>query len=326
MPKIYDSILQMIGHTPIVRLRGSVPQGRHSFFAKLEYLNPGGSVKDRLALALVEEAEKRGELKPGGTLVEATSGNTGAGLAMIAAIKGYKAIFTMPEKVSEEKRAFLRAYGAQVIVTPNGVEPDDPRSHYSVARAVARETPNAYYTNQYHNPDNFNQHYRTTGPEIWSQMGGDLDVFVGGIGTGGTLSGVGKFLKEQRSDVRVVCNDPYGSILYDLFYHQEVRDPVASYLVEGIGEDMKPDCARFEYIDAFIKVSDKEAFAKTRELVVGDGLLVGPSSGHALVGAIKFSETLKQPSRILVMMPDGGRAYISKTFNEPWLRQSGLLE
>lgn len=319
-----DSVLDLIGETPIVRLHKSVPKGPHQFFAKLEFMNPGGSVKDRLAQALIAEAEKRGQLKAGGTLVEATSGNTGAGLAMIAVLKGYKCIFTMPEKVSEEKRAFLRAYGAQVIVTPNGVEPDDPRSHYSVAKKVAAETPGAYYTNQYHNPDNVNQHYQTTGPEIWRQMSGKIDVFFSGIGTGGTISGVGKYLKEKNPGVKIVCNDPVGSILHDLYYYREVRTPFAPWIVEGIGEDIKPECARFEYIDDFVQVTDKEAFQKCRELIQTEGLLVGPSSAHSLVGAIKYSGKMKTPSQILVMMPDGGRAYISKTFNEPWLKANNL--
>lgn len=302
-----------------------VPEGPHRFFGKVEYLNPGLSVKDRVALAIVDGAEERGEIKAGGTLVEATSGNTGVGLAMIAAVRGYKAVFTMPEKVSKEKQDTLRGYGAEVIVTPNGVEPDDPRSHYSVAKKIASETPGAFYTNQYHNQDNTNQHYKTTGPEIWEQMDGKVDLFVAGAGTGGTITGVGRYLKEKNSDVKIVCNDPEGSILYDLFYHGEVRNPPAPYHVEGIGEDMFPECLNFDYIDDFIRVNDKEAFLLCRDITRKEGLMIGPSCASALAGAIKYSEKLEKPSNIVVMFADNGSKYLTKTFNEPWLKEVGIL-
>ena len=244
---------------------------------------------------------------------------------MIAAVRGYKAIFTMPEKVSKEKQDTLKGYGAKVIVTPNGIEPEDPRSHYSVAKKIASETPGAFYTNQYHNQDNTNQHYKTTGPEIWEQMGGEVDMFVAGAGTGGTITGVGKYLKEQNPNVKIVCNDPEGSILYDLFYHGEVRTPPASYYVEGIGEDMFPECLNFDYIDDFIKVSDKEAFLLCREITRKEGLMIGPSCASALAGAIRYSEKLEKPSNIVVMFADNGSKYLTKTFNDPWLKEIGIL-
>lgn len=323
--RTYKSIIETIGNTPILELTRCIDPGKHRFFAKVEYLNPGLSVKDRIALAIVEGAEKRGELKPGGTLVEATSGNTGVGLAMVAAIKGYKAIFTMPEKISEEKRATLRGYGAEVIITPNGVEPDDPRSHYCVAKKIAAETPGSFYTNQYHNPDNTDQHYKVTGPEIWEQMDGLIDVFVAGAGTGGTISGVGKFLKEKNPDIKVVCNDPIGSILYDLFYYKEVRNPPATYQVEGIGEDMVPECLNFDVIDDFVQVNDKESFLMCRDITRKEGLMIGPSCASALVGAVKYAEKLEKPSNILVVFPDHGSKYMSKTFNDEWLKEQGIL-
>ena len=206
---------------------------------------------------------------------------------MVAALRGYKAVFTMPEKMSQEKRDTLRGYGAEVIITPNGVEPEDPRSHYSVAQKIAAETPGGFYTNQYHNQDNMRKHYATTGPEIWGQMDGKIDLFVAGAGTGGTITGVGKYLKEQNPEIKVVCADPVGSILYDLFYYKEVRNPPGAYQVEGIGEDMFPECLNFDYIDDFVQTTDKEAFTLCRELTRKEGLMVGPSCAAALTGAIK---------------------------------------
>lgn len=316
----FESLLSTIGNTPIVPLKRCVPKNsKHSFWGKLEYFNPGLSVKDRIALAIVDGAERRGDLKPGGTIVEATSGNTGVGLAMVAAIKGYKAVFVMPAKISEEKRSTLRAYGAEVVITPTGVEPDDPRSHYSVARQITKDTPGAFFTNQYDNLDNVNVHYEKTGPEIWEQMNGELDAFVAGVGTGGTISGVGRYLKEKNKDIKIVVNDPEGSILYDLFHYKEVRSPAHSYLVEGIGEDMVPECLNFKVIDDFIKVNDRESFIKCREIAREEGLLIGPSAASAVVGAIKFAEKLEKPSQILIMLPDNGSKYLSKAFDTKWL-------
>lgn len=323
---IYESILQTIGNTPIVKLKDVVPQNSpHTFWAKLEYFNPGLSVKDRIALSLINGAKEKGLLKPGGTIIEATSGNTGMGLALASAVLGYKAIFVMPDKISEEKRAILRAYGAKVVITPTAVEPEDPRSYLSVSKKLAEITPGSFLTNQYHNPDNPKVHYESTGPEIWEQTDGQIDVFVAGAGTGGTVSGVGRYLKEKKSSVKILCPDPVGSILFDLFYHKKVMSPPAAYKVEGVGEDMLPDNVHMDVIDDFVQVSDEEAFALTREIVAKEGICVGPSSAMALAGAFKYAETLDKPSNILVMMADNGRAYLSKAFNEDWLRDNGFL-
>jgi len=326
MSKQYHNILEAIGHTPMVPLKKMFPHSKHNYFAKVEYLNPGGSIKDRVAVAMIEDAEKRGDLKPGGTIVEATSGNTGVGLALVGAVKGYKCVFTMPEKMSDEKRAILRAYGAQVVITPSNVAPDHPLSHYSVAKKIAEETPGAFLVNQFHNPDNPKRHYETTGPEIWEQMQGKVDMLVGGAGTGGTLTGCAQFLKEKNPQVQVICADPIGSILYDLFYYNKVVDPPASYKVEGVGEDMLPDNVHLKLYNGFIKVSDQEAFDMTRELVAKEGLLVGPSSGLALVGAVKAAEKLDRPANIVAIFPDSGRAYLSKAFNDQWMVDNGLLD
>lgn len=325
MSKVYNSIVDCIGNTPIVKLHKVILPTDHQFFAKVEYFNPGQSVKDRIGVALIDGAEKRGELLPGGTIVEATSGNTGLGLAQVAAVRGYKCIFIMPDKISEEKRQILRAYGARVVITPTAVEPEDPRSYLSVSKKIAAETKNCFYVNQYHNPDNYRRHYETTGPEIWNQMGGDVDAFVGGAGTGGTLSGVGKFLREKNNDIRIVCADPVGSILYDLFYHKKVIDPPAPYKVEGVGEDMLPENVHLNTMTDFERVNDTEAFLMTRRLLAEEGLCVGPSSAMALMGAIKFSKKLKKPSKILVLFPDHGRAYLSKSFNDRWLIENKIL-
>lgn len=326
MAKYFKNILETVGHTPMVQLQKIFPNSKHNFFAKVEYLNPGGSIKDRVAIAMIEEAEKRGDLKPGGTIIEATSGNTGVGLALVGAVKGYKCIFTMPEKMSEEKRAILRAYGARVIITPTSAAPEDPMSHYSVAQKLADTIPGAFLVNQFHNPDNPERHYKTTGPEIWEQMEGKVDMLVGGAGTGGTLSGCAKFLKEKNPNAKVICADPIGSILYDLYYHNKIVDPPGSYKVEGVGEDMLPGNVHLKLYDGFIKVSDQEAFDLTRELVAKEGLLVGPSSGLALVGAVKAAEKFEKPANIVVIFPDSGRAYLSKAFNDQWMVDNGLLQ
>lgn len=327
MRPIANSVLDLIGNTPILRLNKIVPDHlkHHQFFGKLEYFNPGNSVKDRIGMAIIEDAEKSGRLKPGGTIVEATSGNTGVGLAQAALLKGYKCIFVMPDKISEEKRAILRAYGAEVIITPTAVEPEDPRSYISVSQKLAKETPNAILGNQYHNPANPKAHTLSTGPEIWEQMGGQLDAFVAGAGTGGTISGVGEYLKTKNPNLNVVCSDPVGSILADLFYHGKVITPAHGYLVEGVGEDMLPDNVHLKTIDAFEKVTDPEAFQMTRQIVAKEALFLGPSSALALVGAFKWAEKVTKPSRILVLFPDNGRGYLSKAFNETWLKQNNLI-
>lgn len=326
MQKIYQNIAETIGNTPIIKLNNITKNSIHNFFVKVEYFNPGGSVKDRIALALIEGAEKRGELKPGGTIVEATSGNTGLGLAFLAATKGYKCIFVMPEKISSEKRAILSAYGAKVLITPMGVEPQDPRYYVNVAKRLAENTTNCFYANQYHNKDNRERHYQMTGPEIWEQMNGKLDIFVAGAGTGGTISGVGRFLKEKNPEIKIVCADPYGSILSDLFYHKKVVTPAHSYKVEGVGEDFLPENVQLQFIDDFVNVTDKDSFLMTRELIQKEALCVGPSSSMALVGAIAYSQKFNEPKDILVLMPDNGKAYLSKVFNDQWMIENGFLK
>ncbi|MEN0059153.1 MAG: cysteine synthase family protein [Bdellovibrio sp.] len=325
MSHIYNSILETIGHTPMVALRNVTKGSPHQFFAKVEYFNPGGSIKDRVAVAMIEEAERRGDLKPGGTIIEATSGNTGVGLALVGAVKGYKCIFVMPEKMSEEKRAILRAYGAQVVITPM-VGPEDPMSHYSVAKKIAEATPGGFLVNQFFNPDNWERHFRTTAPEIWEQMDGQIDLLVGGAGTGGTLSGCARYLKEKNPQIKVICADPVGSILYDLYYHKKIVDPPGPYMVEGIGEDMLPGNVHMDVYDGFVRVTDPEAFAMTRRLVAEEGILVGPSSATALVGAVKASQEMTKPSRIVVIFADSGRQYLSKAFNDQWMIQKGLIK
>lgn len=324
MKRVYNSVIEAIGNTPVVRLNQIAAGSPHTFWAKLEFMNPGGSVKDRIGLAIIEDAERSGLLKPGGTIVEATSGNTGLGLAQVAAVKGYKCIFVMPDKISEEKRAILRAYGAEVVITPTAVEPEDPRSYLSVSKRLVAEIPNAFYANQYHNPANPQRHYATTGPEIWDQMGDKLDVFVAGAGTGGTISGVGKYLKEKKKDLKVVLADPVGSILYDLVHHGKVLNPAQPYKVEGVGEDMLPENVHLNVMDDAIQVDDKSSFRMTRDLLAKEGLCIGPSSAMCLVAALEYSKKLSKPSNILVLFPDNGRAYLSKAFNDQWLKENGL--
>ncbi len=326
MKQISNSILDTIGKTPLVKLNKVVGKTKHTYLAKMEYFNPAGSIKDRIALAIIEGAEKRGELKPGGTIVEATSGNTGMGLALVAAVKGYKCIFVLPEKMSTEKRSLLRAYGAKVVITPSGVEPEDPMSHYSVAKKIAQSIENCFYTNQYHNLDNLDLHYNVTGPEILNQVDGKIDVFAAGVGTGGTLSGTGKYLKEKNKDTQIICIDPIGSILNDLFHHGKVVTPPTPYLVEGVGEDMLPDNCKLNWYDGFVQVNDQDAFSMTRRLVIEEGLCVGPSGGLILAGAMKYAEKLEKPSTIVVIMPDSGRAYLSKVFNDQWMVENKLLD
>lgn len=323
--KIYNNILETIGNTPIVKINKSVPVSPHNYFAKVEFFNPGSSVKDRIALKIIEEAEKRGQLKPRGTVVEATSGNTGVGLAMVCAVKGYKCIITIPDKMSSEKINTLKSFGAEVIVTPAGVAPDDPRSHYSVAKEYVAKIPGAFLANQFHNPDNVKVHYEITGPEIWDQMGGKIDIFVAGVGTGGTISGVGKFLKEKNPNIKVISPDPIGSILYDVHKYGEPKDPPGPYEVEGIGEDMVPENTHFNVIDAFIKTEDKEIFNLSRKLLKEDGLFIGPSSGAALLAALRYTQDIKEPKNVVVLFPDSGAKYLSKAYNDEWMKSKNFL-
>jgi cystathionine beta-synthase len=326
-PQIHDNILGAMGNTPLVRLNRVARGVRAQVVAKVEYFNPGGSVKDRIGITIIEDAERAGRLKPGGTIVESTSGNTGVGLAIAGAIKGYKCVFVMPDKMSEEKIRVLRAYGARVVVTPTNVEPEDPRSYYSVAKQIVAETPNSILANQYHNPVNPQTHYETTGPEIWRQTAGRIDVFVAGMGTGGTITGVGKFLKEMNPKIQIVGIDPIGSILHDYFYSGRMAE-AHSYKVEGIGEDFIPSVYDFAYIDDMVKVNDKESLLMTRRLVREEGMFVGGSCGAAVAGALRYaSERSLGPDKlVVVLLPDSGTRYLSKVFDDNWMRENRFLE
>ena len=319
-----SDITKAVGHTPIVKLN-RVTEGLESdIYVKCEYLNPGGSHKDRVALNMIKEAEASG-LKPGGTIVEATSGNTGASLAMVGSTKGYKCVFVMPDKMSQEKVSTLRAMGARVVICPTAVEADDPRSYYQVAKRIAEETPNCFYANQYHNPSNPGAHYASTGPEIWEQCGHELDVFVAGMGTGGTISGTGKYLKQKKPDIKLVGVDPVGSLYYDFVKSGRITKPF-TYKVEGIGEDFFPSTMNLKIIDEVIRVDDKECFLMTRDLVRLEGLFVGGSGGAAVAGAIKYAKASGRKENILVLMADAASKYISKIFNDEWMRENGFLD
>ena len=321
----YNSIVETIGNTPLVRLSKLFTESQGLILAKLEMFNPGGSVKDRIGQKMIEDAEKRGTLKTGGTIVEPTSGNTGMGLAMVGAIKGYRTVFTIPDKMSREKIDMLKAFGARVVVTPTAVSPEHPESYYSVAARIQRETPNSILPNQYANPMNPQAHYETTGPEIWRDTDGKVTHFVCGMGTGGTISGVGKFLKEKNPKIKVIGVDPLGSILKDYFYKKEKMEG-HPYKIEGIGEDFIPDTTWFPYIDDILKVSDKEAYLMTRRLAREEGILAGSSSGAALVGARETISALGPDDVLVVLLPDGGLRYLSKAHNEEWLKEQGYLE
>ena len=322
--KISPTALEAIGNTPLVKLNKISSDHPAHLFAKLEYLNPSGSVKDRMAWYMVEDAEKRGLLKPGGTIVENSSGNTGSALAMIAAIKGYNCIITMPDKMSDEKQNMMRAYGAEVVVTPTNVPAESPESYYSVARRLAKEIPNAYYPDQYNNPKNIEAHYHTTGPEIWEQTEGQIDLLVCGIGTGGTLSGAGRYLKENKPEIKIVAVDPEGSVFYDYFKTGELPEPHV-YQVEGIGEDYLVKAVDFGIIDEIIQVNDRDSFLMARRLCQEEGLFAGGSSGSALWAARKVAGTLEEPSNIVVVLPDSGDRYLSKIYNDEWMWAKGYL-
>jgi cystathionine beta-synthase len=325
MIKAAENVLELIGNTPLVKSHRLAAHLKANIYYKVEYLNPGSSVKDRPALQIVLDAEESGELKPGGTIVEATSGNTGMGLALAAAIKGYKCIFVMPDKMSAEKVESLRAFGARVVVCPTAVEPDDPRSYYSVARRLADETPGGFLANQYNNPSNPKGHYLTTGPEIWEQTEGQVDAVVIGAGTGGTVTGIGKYLKEQNSDVQIVAVDPIGSIYYDYFKTGKITE-ASTYLVEGFGEDIIPGTMDFSVVDEVVRVDDRECFLTTRRLVREEGIYTGGSAGGAVAGAIKYAERMDKEMNIVVILPDSASKYLSKIFNDDWMRENGFLD
>lgn len=316
--QVYETFLDTMGNTPLVRLH-SVTRGiRATVLAKAEMMNPGGSVKDRIGIRMIEAAEREGLLKPGGTIVEPTSGNTGHGLAIAAAIRGYKCIFVMPDKMSQEKISLLRAYGAEVIVTPTAVAPESPESYYRVADRLAEEIPGAFQPNQYFNPENPKTHYETTGPEIWAQTDGTIDVFVAGVGTGGTISGVGRYLKEQNPDVTVVGADPEGS----LYSGDEPRP----YLVEGVGEDFWPETFDPDVVDRYVKVSDRDSFLTARAVTRKEGILVGGSCGSAVYAALHVAREMDEGTTVVVLLPDTGRQYLSKIYSDSWMLEHGMLD
>jgi cystathionine beta-synthase len=321
-PDIKGSILDAVGGTPLVRLSrigaGLTPQ----IVAKVESLNPGGSIKDRAALSMIDAAERAGLLRPGGTLVEPTSGNTGTGLAMAARLKGYRVIAVMPDKMSKEKIDLLRAYGAEVVVCPTNVEPESPESYYSVSDRLAAEIPGAFKPNQYFNPANPEAHYRTTGPELWEQSGGRITHLVAGVGTGGTVTGIGRYLKERNPAIQVIGADPVGSI-----YSAASDDEVKGYLVEGVGEDFWPETFDRSIVDQWVRVTDKDSFLTTRRLAMEEGILAGGSCGTAMWAALEVARGIDDPdAMVCVVLPDGGRSYLSKVFNDAWMTQYGFLE
>jgi len=323
--RVYDSVIQVIGRTPLLRLHKVTRGIRCHLLAKVEGLNPGGSVKDRIGIRMIEDAERRGLLKPGGTIIENTSGNTGIGLALAAAVKGYRCVFTLNDKQSQEKVDLLKAFGADVIVCPTAVSPDDPRSYTSVARRLARETPNSYFSNQYDNPENPAAHEATTGPEIWEDTDGEVDVFVAGMGTGGTITGIGRYLKERKPSVRIVGVDPVGSIFHQ-FFHTGKPGEARVYKTEGIGEDFFPRALDFSILDDVVQVNDREAFLMARRLTREEGIFAGGSSGSALFGALRVARDLPPEATVVVLLPERGERNLGKIYNDAWMRENQFLD
>jgi cystathionine beta-synthase len=322
--KAHETILEAIGSTPLVRLRRLPGPGDAAIYAKCEYLNPGGSVKDRLAIYVLDQALAAGELRPGGLVVENTSGNTGAAVALWGAVHGIRCIFTIPDKMSQEKIDTLKALGAEVVVTPTQVPADDPESYYETAKRIHRESPGSYYLNQYHNPKNIEAHYRLTGPEIWRDTEGEIDVFVAGIGTGGTMSGAGRYLKEQKPSIRNVAVDPIGSVFHSLFHGGPMATPHV-YKVEGIGEDMPCEALDFSVIDEIRQVDDRQSFLMARRLAREEGLFAGGSSGTAMHVALELAHDMGPGKNIVVILPDGGKSYISKFYSDAWMHDNGFM-
>lgn len=323
----YNNILETIGNTPLVKLNKITKDLKGTILAKIETTNPGNSIKDRMALKMIEDAEQAGLLKPGGTIIEGTSGNTGMGLAMAAVVKGYKCIFTTTDKQSKEKVDALRAFGAEVIVCPTNVDPEDPRSYYSVSSRLEREVPNSWKANQYDNPSNAQAHYEQTGPEIWEQTEGKITHLVVGVGTGGTISGAARYLKEQNPNIKIWGIDTYGSV-FKKYKETGIFDKneIYPYITEGIGEDFLPENVDFSVIDLFEKVTDKDAALMTRELARKEGIFAGNSAGSALAGLIQLKDSLKEDDLVVVIFHDHGSRYMGKMYNEDWLRERGFLE
>jgi cystathionine beta-synthase len=321
MPREYPTVLELVGNTPIVKLPAIGRAVEPTLLAKLEYLNPGGSVKDRIGLAMIDRAEREGKLKPGGTIVEPTSGNTGVGLAIAAAQKGYRCIFVMPDKMSQEKISMLRAYGAEVVICPTAVEPDSPESYYSVSDRLAEEIPGGFKPDQYSNMSNPEAHYRITGPEIWEQTGGEIDAVVISVGTGGTISGVGRYFKERKPEVLIVGADPEGSV----YTAKDERD-VHPYLVEGIGKDTWPKTMDPSVVDEWVRVPDRDSFLTARQLAREEGLLVGGSGGTTVWAALQIAKRFGRDATILTMIPDSGRSYLSKFYDDKWMLEHGFVE
>ncbi|EMQ94844.1 Cystathionine beta-synthase [Xanthomarina gelatinilytica] len=321
------NILETIGNTPLVKMNALTEELPCLVLAKYETFNPGNSVKDRMALTMIEDAEADGRLKPGGTIIEGTSGNTGMGLALAAIVKGYKCIFVMADKQSKEKIDMLKAVGAEVIVCPTDVEPTDPRSYYSVSKRLGEETPNSWYVNQYDNLSNTKAHYQSTGPEIWKQTEGKITHFVVGVGTGGTISGVGKYLKEQNPDVKVWGVDTYGSV-FKKYHETGVFDEneIYPYVTEGIGEDILPKNVDFDIIDGFTKVTDKDAAVYTQLLAKKEGMFLGNSAGAAIKGVLQLKEHFTKDDVVVVLFHDHGSRYVGKMFNDDWMKKMGYIE
>ena len=320
-----NNILEAFGNTPLVRLNRVARDTEAEVYVKADYMNPGGSVKDRIGTSMIDDAERRGLLKPGGTIIEGTSGNTGMGLALVAAVRGYKAVFTITDKQSKEKVDLLKAFGAEVIVCPTAVEPDDPRSYYSVARKLAREIPNSFYPNQYDNPMNPEAHYRTTGPEIWKDSEGKITHFVCCMGTGGTISGTARYLKEQNPAVRIIGVDPVGSLFYEFFKTGKVGK-AGTYVVEGFGEDFFPTTMDFKIIDDAIQVTDEECFVWARRLARLEGIFTGGSGGGCVSAALQLAHRCRKGDFIVAILPDSGMRYLSKIYNDGWMRDHGYAD